>query len=137
MVGGFDTSDISAFTNINTRYGGYNYLNGLSLEIDVDCNYGMALCRDALNFQSDPLAIAIAFAVRYKAAEYLADWIFSSTKMDFTKLINRQNLATEVAGWIAKYDELIEYIAQNTNITNTDCLNCKDRDRIVKGTILL
>jgi hypothetical protein len=137
MVGGFHTDDITEFTNIDKNYGGYSALNGLNLEIDIDCDYGMTFCRDELNFESDPLAIAIAFAVRYKAAEYLADWIFSSREMSFEKLINRENLATEQAAWIAKYKELIEYIAQNVDIEKTDCLKCKDQYRIEKGTLLL
>lgn len=136
MVGGFDTSDITKFQDITFNYGGGNYMNGLNIEADIDCNYGTVFCDTALNFESDPLAISTAYAILYKSAEYLADWIFSGKNMSYAKLVNRENLATEQAGWIAKYKEHIEYIALNTDITKIDCLSCKDNIQINKGTIL-
>jgi len=135
MVGGFTTNDISRFTDITYDYGGNNFMNGLNLEIDVNCDVGQVLCRNALNYESDPLAIATAFAVRYKAAELLADWIFSSPNLSYPKLINRENLEAEQLVWIKKYDELIQHIGEETDITKTDCLECKDNFEIGKGTI--
>ena len=136
MVGGFDTDDISEFSNIDKNYGGYNNLNGLSLEVDIDCDYGLTLCKDSMNFESDPLALSTAFAVRYKAAEILADWLLSSPQLSYAKLVNRETLVREQVLWVEKYKELITYIAQNTDITKTDCLDCKDNYKINKGTIL-
>lgn len=136
MVGGFDTSDISKFQDITFNYGGGNYMNGLNIEADINCDFGTVFCRDEMNYESDPLAISTAYAVQYKTAEYLADWIFLGTNMSRAKLVNRESLATEQAGWIAKYKELIEYIALNTDINKTDCLSCKDNIQINKGTIL-
>lgn len=136
MVGGFTTSDITRFDDITYNYGGNNFLNGLNLEIDMDCDFGLTLCRDSMNFLSDPLAIATAEAIRFKAAELLADWIFASPAMSYTSLIKKENLATEQADWIKKYTERIEYIGMNTDITKTDCLSCKDNQPIRKGTIL-
>ena len=135
MVGGFTTSDITRFDDITYDYGGNNYLNGLNLEVDIDCDFGMGLCMDSLNFLSDPLAIATAEAIRYKASELLADHIFGSPSMSYAKLINRENLATDQVAWRKKYLELIEYIGLNTDIRNTDCLKCKDNTPIRKGTI--
>jgi hypothetical protein len=63
MVGGFDTDDISRFEEITFNYGGGNYMNGLNLEVDVDCDFGQTLCQDAMDFTSDPLAIATAYAI--------------------------------------------------------------------------
>ena len=137
MCGGFTTSDITRFDDITYDYGGNNFLNGLNLEIDIDCDFGMALCKDSLNFLSDPLAIATAEAIRYKASELLADHIFSSPTMSYAKLINRESLATDQVAWRKKYLELIEYIGLNTDIRKTDCLKCKDNTPIRKGTILL
>ena len=137
MVGGFTTNDITDFDDITKDYGGNNFLNGLNLEVDIDCDFGLGLCKDSLNFLSDPLAIATAKAVHYKSGELLADLIFGSPQMSYTKLVNRDALAKEQALWVEKYDELIEYIGLNTDITKTDCLQCKDNQPIRKGTILL
>jgi len=135
MVGGFDTGDISRFDDVTYNYGGGNYLNGLSFDVDVNCDLGKVLCKNSLNFESDPLAIATAYAVLYKAAEILADHIFAYPQMSYAKLVSRENLATEQASWIKKYQEMIEYIGLETDITKTDCLECKDDLKIEKGTI--
>jgi len=135
MVGGFTTDDITEFDDITKDYGGNNFLNGLNLEVDIDCDFGLGLCKDSLNFLSDPLAIATAKAVLYKSGELLADLIFGSPNMSYTKLINRESLMKEQALWVEKYTELIEYIGLNTDITKTDCLKCKDNTPIRKGTI--
>lgn len=135
MVGGFDTSDISRFDDITFNYGGSNFMNGLNIEADMNCDFGMGLCDTAMNFESDPLAIATALAIQYKSAEILADWIESSPNMDYSKMVNREKLAKEQLVWIVKYTELIEYIGLNTDITKTDCLACKDNIQINKGTI--
>lgn len=135
MVGGFDTSDITKFEDITFNYGGSNYMNGLNIEADMNCDFGLGLCDDDLNFESDPLAIATAYAILYKSAEYLADHIFSNKDLSYAKLVGRENLATEQASWILKYKEHIEYIGMNTDVTKTDCLTCKDNLQINKGTI--
>jgi hypothetical protein len=137
MVGGFTTSDISRFDDITFDYGGNNFMNGLNLEIDIDCDFGMTLCMDALNFTSDPLAIATAEAILFKSAEMLVDHILASTSMSYAKLVNRESLMKEQALWVEKYRERIMYIGKNTDIGNTGCLKCKDRLKIKKGTILL
>lgn len=135
MVGGFDTDNISQFTDITHDYGGYSLLNGLSLEVDVDCDIGYVLCKDSLNYMSDPLAIATAYAVLYKAAELLANHLLNTKEMSYTKLVNREQLGKEQLVWATKYGELIHYIGLNTDITKTDCLTCKDSWQIEKGTI--
>jgi hypothetical protein len=137
MVGGFTTSDISRFDDITYDYGGNNFMNGLNLEVDVDCDFGMTLCKDSLNFMSDPLAIATAEAIRYKAAELLVDLMLASPNMSYAKLVNRESLQKEQALWVEKYGDLIKYIGENTDITQTDCLKCKDNLKIRKSTILL
>ncbi len=35
----------------------------------------------------------------------------------------------------AKYKELITYLVETTDITNTDCLQCRDNIRIGKGLL--
>jgi len=135
MVGGFDTDDISRFQEVTFDYGGSDFMNGLSLEVDVDCDIGLALCKDSMNFMSDPLAIATAYAVLYKAAELLGNRLLNTKEQNYTKLVNRENLSREMLVWAAKYSELIEYIGKNTDIKKTDCLQCKDNLRIEKGTI--
>lgn len=137
MIGGFDTDDVTQFLDQTVDYGGYNNMNGMILEFDFNCDVGMVLCKeDGMNFESDPLAIATAEAIRYKAAELLADMIFAGIEKNYTTMINRENLATEQAEWRKKYMELIDYIGLETDVTKTDCLVCKDNQPINKGTIL-
>jgi len=136
MVGGFTTSDISRFDDVTYDYGGNNYLNGLNLEVDINCDLGLVLCKDSLNFESDPLAIATAYAILYKTAEIIGDNIFSHPNMGYAKLVNRENLSREMMVWMNKYNDLIEYIGMETDVQKTDCLQCRDRRPIEKGTIL-
>ena len=135
MVGGFTTDDLSRFDDITYDYGGNNYMNGLNLEVDINCDAGLVLCKDSMNFESDPLAIATAYAILYKSASLLADWIFATPNLGYTKLINRENLAREALVWMERYNQQIEHIAANTDITKSDCFECMDRQPIHKGLI--
>lgn len=135
MVGGFDTDDITRFDDVTFDYGGSNFLNGINMDIEMNCDIGLVLCDTTLNFVSDPLAIAIAYAILYKSAELLANTLMSSKQQSYTSLINKENLAREQLVWATKYRELIDYIGLNTDITLTDCLVCKDDWRIEQSTI--
>ena len=133
MCGGLET-DVLEF--MDAEYGGNDYMNGLILEAEFRCNVGEVLCMDEFDFKADPLALAIAFAIRWKAAEIFADKIFSTTNLGFETLVNREDLATNQGEWIKKYTEYVEYIALKANLDKNDCLVCDDFNIMGKGGIL-
>lgn len=133
MIGGFETDTLEF--EINT-YGGNNYMNGLGFEAEFRCNIHELFCMTELDYESDPLAVSIAFAIRYKAAIILADMIFASG-LNHWSLINREYLAVEQKSWQAKYEEIVTYIANKVPITRNDCWQCDDDDVLVRKPILI
>jgi len=134
MCGGLETDDLEF---MNAEYGGNDYMNGLIFDVEFRCNIGELICMDEFDFESDPLALAVAFAIRYKAAEIFADKIFAShNNFGYDKLVNREDMATNQITWKEKYKEYIEYIGLKIDLNKNDCLVCDDGNIIGKGAIL-
>ena len=134
MCGGMVTSVLEF---MDAEYGGNDYMNGLIFEVEFRCNIGEVVCMDGFDFQSDPLALDIAFAIRWKAAEIFADRLFASRNISFDTLIHREDLATNQAEWIKKYIDYIEHIGKKIDLTRNDCLVCDDFNIIGKSGILI
>jgi|GEM_PF-1581536 len=103
-----------------------NCNNGLLINSEFGCKVNEVVCQDVLNFANNPLAGAIALAIQYKAAEYLAKQILSSTNINRYTMMNGELLAGFINTYIEKYNNYIDYIIENVDIKMTDCLECKD-----------
>jgi hypothetical protein len=48
-----------------------------------------------------------------------------STKLNRSQMVNRDALTAARREWDARYNETVQYIAQNANLTLSDCVECK------------
>ena len=78
-----------------------------------------------LNFTGNPLAMSIAHAINYKAGEIMALDILSSSRLNRNQLIGREVLIQNQAIWRGKYNEHVNYIVANADLTANDCLTCR------------
>jgi hypothetical protein len=132
MAGGFLKSDIVDLSDLSSTTSNFTY--GLTLECEFKCKIQQTLCEDYFDFEANPLAIATAIAIRYKAGELLINDILTTPNINRNVMINREHLLAMKDEIMGKYRENLNYIAQNINVRSTDCYECRDIiDMTTKG----
>lgn len=136
MVGGWSGSGLTSFNDCSTTASVDN-MNGLTLDVSLGCDIASALCaeRDTLDYDRDPLALSMAFAVRYKAADLLIMSILRSEKLSRSVQVAREALAEARREYLMKYNEMVNYVAANLNLDSNDCLACKHPYAVKIGVI--
>ena len=124
MAGGTEINDITDLDELPEVSDGT--MLGLILDVDLGCAIDDVLCSVALDFEGNPLAMAAAMAVQYRAGVYVAEKILSSTALNRDTLINRDTWETNRDRWGEKYNEFINYIVTQADYTANDCLSCKN-----------
>jgi hypothetical protein len=135
MVGGvtFDTIDFDCDEII---YGNVsNYMNGLSLDVELSCDVNEVLCQDSFDFVTNPLAIATAHAIRYKAGQLLIADILGSGNVSRYTMMDGDMLQKFYVEYGNKYKERIDWSTATLDITANDCLECRDMIKLVKKGI--
>ncbi len=124
MAGSYKTDSLVSFDDCDSVTS--NELNGLTLDVELRCNVSETLCKDELDFEGNPLALAMAYAIRFKAAEILADAMIKSGKLNRYTLIDHEFFGASIEEWREQYKANVEYLASNANIASNDCFICKD-----------
>jgi len=135
MVGGVDTDNLDFMSDTPASVG--TYMNGLTLGVDFRCKVGETLCKDALDFVGDPVAGSIAHAIWYKAGCLLADMLMTTGEINRQTMINREQLGEYYTEWLEKYNEKLDYIARNIDMSKSDCFTCRDHYHIHRAGIRL
>lgn len=133
------TSDDLDFTQIARQDWSFcqcTQMNGLTMKVDFKCDIGESICMDELDFKTNPIALNMAHAIRYKSVEYLIDGIISSPHISRLEIINHELMAEYRLEFQKKYNELMIYIVENIDIKNNDCFKCKDNYGFRKAGIL-
>lgn len=123
MAGGWTGDTLTDFDNCSTT--APNKCYGLTLFAEFTCRESEVLCSGTLNFTGNPLAMSIAHAINYKAGEIMALDILSSSRLNRNQLIGREVLIQNQAIWRGKYNEHVNYIVANADLTANDCLTCR------------
>jgi len=134
MVGG---SEMNELDFDETDYGASQNMNGLIFDVDIKCHIAGILCRDELDFDADPVAISIAYAVLYASGIYLIEKFFSDPRLNLGKIIDREYLAVRQKEMDEKYKEHLIYIGKTIDVTKTDCIVCRDHQRITRKPMLV
>jgi hypothetical protein len=133
MVGGVETDSLDF---MNDELGASTDMNGLVFHVELRCKVGETLCKEALDFEGDPIAGAIAHAVWYKAGYELADMILTSGEINRQTMLNHEQLVDFQTEWLTKYNEMLEYIVSNVDVSVSDCFICRDHYQIHRAGIL-
>ncbi len=124
MVGGTEITDIVELEDTPSAM--TSKMHGLVFEVDFSCDVSEVLCKDSLDFESNPLAQSMAFAIYYLTAALVASSVLSSDKLTRSNMINSEDWEDSLIEWQAKYNEHTNYIASQANYTANDCLTCRD-----------
>jgi hypothetical protein len=120
MMGSYESDTLTDFMNNTNR--APNRFNGLVLNVEMYCKALELLTDDGdINFDANPLAMAYATAVRFKAAEELANKLLLSNNLNRAVMINREQIASERENWRKQYLEVTRYLSQTMDISQNDC----------------
>ena len=133
QVGGWSGDTLTDFDQ--TANSTSTQMNGLALQIELGCDVGQVLCNGSLDFETDPFALSIAYAIRYKAWELLAARLLSSNTITRQTVVNREMLQALKKEWNASYAENVNYITQEAQVRQNDCLACRDESGFQVQTI--
>ena len=132
VCGGWEGDSITDFTNAPQQVS--EYMNGLSLEVEIGCDLSSGLCGLLDGFDSNPWAMSVAAAIQRKAAAWLVDRRLSSSKANRNNAVNKDDLRAQVGKWEAEYAEILQYLSTNIPADVNECLECSPRVRM--GSIL-
>jgi hypothetical protein len=128
-VGGFTSNGLPDF---DSTASGTQTLNGLTFEVELGCLVNEVFCKDALDYEGNTLAQAMAIAIQKLSAALFVDKILTSQNLNRAIMIDREQLAKSATEWRATYAEMIEYIVSNVNIESNDCFECRDMIEMIK-----
>ena len=120
----------------NWAFGGTDYMNGLVFDVDFKCEVENVLCGDNLDFDSSPVAMAIAKAIQLRGGMELIDLLISNTELERKAIINTEMMVGYRAMFLEEYNRLMYYDSTNLNsgsiemglnVKESDCFECKDR----------
>jgi hypothetical protein len=134
MVGGWTGDTLTDFDQCSSSTN--TQMNGITLQVELGCDIGQVLCNGSLDYTSDPFALSMAYAIRHKACEILASKLIASTTINRLNMVNRDTLRELKREWNAKYAENAQYIAQEAQLRQNDCLVCRDESGYGVSTIL-
>lgn len=128
LIGGWE-GDISGGTAIVPDQVG-EYLNGLSLDVEIGCDMAEGLCAMIEGGGENPHARSVAMAVQRKAASYLMRRRLSSSLPNRNNAVNREGVEAELKRWDAEFAEIMQYLSSNMPETANDCMACNPRVRV-------
>lgn len=133
IIGGFFKNDLD-FQDVCCNAS--NNMYGLTLDVELRCNINELLCMDELDFQSDPLAASMAFAILYRSAFLVGNAILGTDLLNRQTMVNREELENFQKEWNRDYNDITRYVADNIDISKNDCFACKEKQQIQKLGIM-
>jgi hypothetical protein len=128
-VGGFTSNGLPDF---DSTAQGTEHLNGMTFDVELGCLVNEVFCKDALDYEGNTLAQAMAIAIQKLAGALFVDKILTSQNLNHAIMINREQLAANATAWRASYAEMIDYIVSNIDIESNDCFECRDMVEMIK-----
>jgi len=112
--------------------------NGLLLDLQFNCNTSELICggtNSEIDFENDDKAMTMAYGIRYEAGRSLIDNILGSGNVNRYTMLPSDALWNLRNQWVERYEEMLAYFCQETEINSNDCLMCDDKT-INKTSIL-
>jgi hypothetical protein len=109
---------------------------GLTFDVEFVCDYGKLLCDESIDFDYNPLASTIADAIWYKAGEHVLRNFIGSTDLNRVAMMNGEAIEKFMIDYHNKYEAIMDELVMRIDITQSDCLSCKDNYGMTKRTLL-
>lgn len=104
--------------------------NGIALEGDLYCNGEKVFCNTSMNFEADPLARVLAWAIRFRAAAFLTSKLLNHAEPSRFVATGREQMQNNYKFYTeqsnARLVTLAEEYTKPQNINRyADCFNCR------------
>jgi hypothetical protein len=119
-VNGVDFDDINNLQNVRTD----DYSHGLTLDIVIKCDNQQLFCRQYA--EDDAVAVAMAYAVWFKAGELLIEDVLKSPDLNRYTTMDKERLWGKRNHFRAEYDGRIPFLAATIDITDSNCFVCRE-----------
>lgn len=119
-------SDMDAVKTVSKAY-------GIVLDVEIRCISSNFVCREYND--KDALSIVAKWAVAYKANELLIERILSSPEVNRYTLMSREHLYGKRNHFRTEYQDRVQYILENVDVSKTDCFICKQTTLSVGGIL--
>lgn len=133
-IGGFHSTGLPDF--MNSTQSGSDYMNGLTFQVELGCLVNEVFCKDQLDYSGNTLAQAMAIAIQKLSASLFVDKILTTPNLNRFVMIDREQLTKSKEEWKQTYQDMINYIVDNIDITANDCFECKDIIEMIHGGIM-
>jgi len=120
MVGGVCGDDI----NDRDDWGISRDAKGLIIHGDFICDILGALCSDHSDWTTE-IGFAIANAIWYKTGEFLATYVMDTEEVSRKTLLGVEQWNANRAFYNARYVTMINFIAENFEAEENECLKCR------------
>jgi hypothetical protein len=97
---------------------------GLTLNVSLRCKVEEIWCYDEMDYVGNPIDMAIAKAVRLKAASNLLRDIALSENLNFETIVGGETLGEWDERLTIEYSDVMNYIINNIDVSKTDCFEC-------------
>lgn len=112
-----------------TQWSRDRFANGLILDLQFNCNTARIICGgedEPLDFENDPLAMVMAYAIRFKAGEILIEDIIASGNINRYTMLEKERLWGKRNHYVKEYNNRIDYLSSRLDTNSNDCLVCND-----------
>lgn len=118
MVGGVWGEDVNERQDWAPQKQG----GGMILHGNFVCDAFYHLCNESTDFSKDE-GLAMAWAILYKAGEFLTNYIMGSPEVTRYTLLGLEQLDANRQYYSVRYEVLIDYLSQT--VEDNECLMCK------------
>lgn len=109
---------------------------GLVLDTEILCKTADIICENSIDYTNNPVALTMAYTIRYKAGSILADLINSSNEPNSFTLLDKEGVEEYANLYRNEYENRVMYIAEQIDVNTNDCLLCDNMNSIFRTGIL-
>lgn len=108
--------------------------NGIALEGEIGCDTSSIVCS---SFETDSnMAIAMATAVQYKAAELVHEYVLKQADISRYTMVNREYLWGKRNHFKSEYNDRINWLVANADMNLIDCYTCAPGKVVKRGLLV-
>lgn len=123
-VTGVKGASIDAIRDADSTFTDLAY--GLLIDGEMKCNMKDISCND-LDFDNSEIALVTAYAIRYRAGQFLIDNILASGNINRYTMLDRERMYGKKNSYAKEYATRIDWLTENIDWRSTGCLSCIER----------
>jgi hypothetical protein len=121
MIGGIQGDDIAD----RDDWGVTQAMNGIILIGEFTCDKYIYFCNENMDFEYDEIGQAVAHAIAYKWGEFTMDYFLDTNEITRDITLGLDTINNNREFYNLRYTAMINFIADNIDISQYGCLACK------------